>query len=149
MDVVGDSTAEPQVRRLLFGDGKHVHGSGRAGDRVECVVNGMLGIVKHRTVACHFDAFAVGEGFGFRMGGHDVWHVHRETPDADAAQHGQMAAEAEFGAQIAAECADVGAGRAGHGHVEFHDWLHVRFVLPVGFGMPGFLRGDFDGIGKR
>lgn len=96
MDVVGDSTAEPQVRRLLFGDGKHVHGNGRAGDQVECVVNGMLGIVKHRTVACHFDAFAVGEGFGFRMGGHDVRHVHRETPDADAAQHGQMAAEAEF-----------------------------------------------------
>ena len=27
-------------------------------------------------------------------------------------------------------------------------YMH-RFVLPVGFGMPGFLRGDFDGIGKR
>ena len=91
------------------------------------MVGRMVGIVEHRTVARHFDAFAIGEGLGFRMRGHDVRHVHRETADTDATQHGQMTAETKLVAQISAERADVGTGGTGHFHIEFHDRLHVRF----------------------
>ena len=134
MDVVGDSTAEPQVRRLLFGDGKHVHGSGALATgssawstacsassstarlRVTSMPSRLVKVLASVWAVMTFGMFTEKRPTRMRRS------MVRWPPRPSSRQ-------------IAAECADVGAGRAGHGHVEFHDWLHVRFVLPVGFGM--------------
>ena len=60
------------------------------------MIERMIGIVKYRTIARHFRAFTIGECFGFSVGAHDVGHIHRESADARASQHRQMASQPEF-----------------------------------------------------
>ena len=76
MYVMHDSASETQVGRFLLANGQHTHGSRGAGHGIERIIERMIGIVKHRTIARHFHAFTIGECFGFSVGAHDVVHIH-------------------------------------------------------------------------
>ena len=71
-----DSASETQVGRFLIAHSQHIHGSRRAGHGIERMIERMICIVKHCTIARHFHAFTIGECFGFSVGAHDVGHIH-------------------------------------------------------------------------